>query len=122
LKQALTEKEAQIKGLRYAIDELQGGYESFRNYMQRNESSFYDEKGSSRSRISTMADDFKDKETNGKILKLEKDLEQIRETVREQSMRLSETTFESARYEIFSKNETTTIFGRERIEIEILAY
>ena len=100
----MTHKEAQIKGLRLAIEELQGGYESYRNYMQRGDSSsYYDDKGSSRSRVSTMADDFKDKEANAKILKMEKDLEQIRETVREQSMRLSETTFESARYVFLKK-------------------
>jgi len=94
----LTEKDAQLKGLRLALGHMEGGYETFKNFMQRNESSFFDDRGSSRSRISTMADDFKDKEANLKILKLEKDLEQIRETVREQqSMRLSETTFESAR-------------------------
>jgi len=98
LKKVLTEKDAQLKGLRLALGHMEGGYETFKNFMQRNESSFFDDRGSSRSRISTMADDFKDKEANLKILKLEKDLEQIRETVREQqSMRLSETTFESAR-------------------------
>jgi len=105
LKKVLTEKDAQLKGLRLALGHMEGGYETFKNFMQRNESSFFDDRGSSRSRISTMADDFKDKEANLKILKLEKDLEQIRETVREQqSMRLSETTFESARYVFLFEN------------------
>ena len=45
-------------------------------------------------------DDQKQKETFGRITKVERNLEQIRETIKEQTVKIGETTLETERYRL----------------------
>ena len=100
MKESLTEKEFEIKGLKTLLDEIRSGYLSARDvvFMSGANSVMNEEKDTNR-RMSSVSNNFyEDKEAWTRVTKVEKDLEKIREEVKKHSIKLSEDASESRRY------------------------
>jgi len=99
LKEQLIEKDYQIKALQLIIEEMKSSYANVKDFILKNGTPIQTEEIGSqfKDKAIPVPDDQKQKETFGRITKVERNLEQIRETIKERTVKIGETTLETER-------------------------